>query len=233
MKNIKAKLKLAGAVSLITFLTSCASSGSNQPETSFDGLQLTKSSRSSALYVAPGVQFSEYQKYGILPCEVSFKKNWLRDQNRSSTGLGNRANQEDMDRIKKALAEQCDKYFKEALLEDPAYDLVEEFTQDESVLILRPNIINLDVNAPDLRSASITRSYTTSAGEMTLYLEFMDATTGDILARAIDAQEALDNITLQVSNSVTNMADANRILRKWGKQLREGMDDALRPEEEN
>ena len=63
----------------------------------------------------------------------------------------------------------CDEKFREALLADPAYKLVDAFSDGEAVLILRPSIIDLDVNAPDMQSANVSRSYTTSAGEMTLF----------------------------------------------------------------
>ncbi|WP_418258590.1 hypothetical protein [Haliea sp. E17] len=68
------------------------------------------------------------------------------------------------------------------------------------------------------------RSYMTSAGQMTLLLELVDATTGDVLARIIDPQADADDNMLTWTNSVTNKADADRILRRWAKELREGLD---------
>lgn len=219
------KVKVVSVVLLVSCLTACTSIKPDLPAVTHDGLQLVENTEFDAVYIDPNARFDEYQKYGLLPCQVAFKKNWERDQNRNRMDLSNRVTQADVDRIKQALSEQCDKYFKEALLEDPAYDLVEEFNEGESVLILRPNIINLDVSAPDLRTASRTRSYTTSSGEMTLYLELIDSTTSDILARVIDEEAARDNISIQITNSVTNMADANIILREWANKLRKGMEE--------
>jgi hypothetical protein len=70
----------------------------------------------------------------------------------------------------------------------------------------------------------MNRTYTTSAGQMTLVLELVDATTGDVLARVVDSQQDFDTARMQWTNSVTNRAAADRILRMWAKRLREGLD---------
>ncbi len=55
--------------------------------------------------------------------------------------------------------------------------------------------------------------------------EFRDAVTGALLGRVADSQKAPDTGYMQISNSVTNMAEADRMLRKWAKKLVERMDD--------
>ena len=85
---------------------------------------------------------------------------------------------------------------------------MDSFADGENVLILRPAIINLDVSAPDTNSAGMQRAYTTSAGEMTLLLELLDATTGEVLVRIVDRRQAMDTGRMQWSNSVTNAAEA-------------------------
>jgi hypothetical protein len=135
-----------------------------------------------------------------------------------------RVTQKDVDRITDSLAEECEKMFREALAQDPAYTVVEQFSEGEQVLVLRPGIANLDVSGPDVRSSGMNRTYTTSAGQMTLVLELVDATTGDVLARVVDSQQDFDTARMQWTNSVTNRAAADRILRMWAKRLREGLD---------
>ena len=93
-----------------------------------------------------------------------------------------------------------------------------------STLLLRPNIINLDVAAPDVSSPGVSRSYTTESGEMTLFLEVADASTGETLFRIVDRRRHLNSMRLQWSNSVNNTADAKRNLNAWGEQFREGLD---------
>ena len=86
-------------------------------------------------------------------------------------------------------------------------------------------IINLDISAPDTRSAGMQRTYTTEAGEMTLLLELFDGTTGEILVRVVDRQRSRESSRLQWTSSVTNQADARRILSRWASQFRKGLDE--------
>ena len=58
---------------------------------------------------------------------------------------------------------------------------------------------------------------------MTLLLEVLDGTTGEILVRVIDPRTAGESYRMQWTNSVTNQADARRILGRWASQLREGL----------
>jgi hypothetical protein len=96
----------------------------------------------------------------------------------------------------------------------------------QDLLLLSPDIINLDVTAPDTMVAGRSRSFTASAGSMTLLMGFYDAVSGSLLARVVDSKAAHDSGYMQISNSVTNMADANRIFRKWAKILVEKTDAA-------
>jgi hypothetical protein len=176
------------------------------------------------VYRRPGADLSSFDSYGLQTCEVAFKKNWLRNQNSGRLDLGNRVTQKDVDKIKDALSAQCEKSFRAALEQAPPYQLVDSFSDGEQVLLLRPAIINLDITAPDKRSAGRQRTYTTQSGEMTLVLELLDGTTGEILLRIVDRQSGRDNGRLEWSNSVTNQAEARRILGRWARQLRKGLD---------
>jgi hypothetical protein len=166
-----------------------------------------------------------YDSYGLAPCEVAFRKNWQRDQNSSRLNLSSRITQKDVDRIKDKLGEACEQYFREALEQAPPYPLVESFSDGEQVLVLRPAIINLDIAAPETRSAGMQRTYTTEAGEMTLLLELFDGTTGEILVRVIDRQRSRESSYMQWTSSVTNQAEAKRVLSRWADQLRKGLDE--------
>lgn len=215
--------KIAAPILMTIFLAACATTA---PPVSHDGLTLVPGTKMGLVYTKPGANISSYQEFGLAACEVSFRKNWMRDQNSNRIDLSNRVTQRDVDRIRDSLKAECDSHFREALEAAPAYLLVEKFDEGENVLIIQPSIINLDVSAPDTKSAGMTRSYTTSAGEMTLVLELVDATTGETLARITDRARGLDQSRMQWSNSVTNRADADRILRRWATQLRKGLDQA-------
>ncbi|MEE4144798.1 MAG: DUF3313 family protein [Halieaceae bacterium] len=216
---------------LLVFTTAsigACSTGPSVPSESHDGLVLMPDTRFGVVYARPGADLAAYDSYGLAECEVAFRNNWQRDQNSSRMDLGNRVTQQDVDRIKDKLAEECGNYFRQALEQAPPYKLVERFSDGEQVLVVRPAIINLDIVAPDTRSPGVQRTYTTEAGEMTLLLELFDGTTGEILVRVIDQQRGRDSGYMQWSNSVTNQADAERILRRWAEQLRKGLDEATK-----
>ncbi|MEH6581899.1 MAG: DUF3313 family protein [Halioglobus sp.] len=223
---VSASLKTMSVVASMLLLVACAGVETTEPAQTHDGLVLVPDTKVDAVYKKPGADLKAFSEFGIEPCEVAFKKNWLRDQNQSRIDLSSRVTQKDVDKIKDTLSDSCTGAFRESLLADPAYALVDNYSDGEAVLILRPSIINLDINAPDVRSTGMSRSYTTSAGEMTLSLELVDATTGEVLARVIDKKRGMDTGRMEWTSSVSNKADADRTLRRWAQLLRDGLDEA-------
>ena len=140
------------------------------------GLSIAQTSVPADVYVRPGASLAEFSQVGLKPCSVAFRSNWRRDQNRSSIDLRQRVSQQDVDDIKDWLSGECDTLFREALLEDPAYDIVDDFSRGQAVMVIEPKIVDLDIAAPASSSAGRGRTYTASAGEMTLILEISDGT---------------------------------------------------------
>jgi len=184
------------------------------PEVSPEGLKLVPKSKASAVYLRDGADFSGYNKVAILDCYVAFRKDWKRDQNDGVNPF--KVNDSDVTRIKTELAEEFKKVFAKELT---AKGQTVVTTGGTGVLILRPAIVNLDVTSPDTMEPG-TRSYAASAGYATLYLEIFDGVSGEMLARVMDAEEAGGNYGMAVvRNSVTNRADAERMLKKWADAL--------------
>lgn len=211
-------------VSLITLLLSvtsiCAFAQQDTPQATIEGLKLVEDTRLATVYAEPGADFSHYNRINLDDTYVSFKKNWQRDANRSQT---NSISSTDMDKIKIELSGMFREVFTE-VLEEGGYELVTERADD--VLLIKPAIINLDINSPDTLSANGSRSYSESAGEMTLYLELYDSVTEDLIAKAMDRQKDRKTGYIQWQNSVTNRAAADRILKVWANVLKEGLDEA-------
>lgn len=206
-------------------LTACASKDvSREPAMTYDGLQRVEAHDFAEVYLRPGADFAHYRHISLAECEVTFRKNWLRDQQRDSRTVSSRVRQEDADRIRQRIATACDEHFREALEREPAVDLVAAAPNGEDVLILRPFIVNLDIHAPDVQGTVRTRTYTTSAGEMTLKLELIDALTGEVQGRVVDRRRGVEHRQLQWTSSVTNRAEFERILRRWADLLRDGVD---------
>jgi hypothetical protein len=192
------------------------------PET-HDGLTLVPDSKVAAGYIDSAADFSVYKKVMILDCHVAFKKNWQRDQ-RSGSASKIRVTAGDMDRIKAEVAGLFRDVFEEELSKDGGYEIV--YSAGDDVLLVRPAIIDLDVTAPDTMSAGRSRTYTTSSGAATLFIELYDSVTGDILARAAD-RKAANRMGghLGYSNRVTNKSDARKMMRGWAELLRGKLDE--------
>lgn len=191
-------------------------------DVSLDGLELVEKSRKSELYVDPDVDWNSYSKIRLDPATVAFRKNWQRDQNRSQPF---KVRAEDMERIKSELSELFGEVFTAELTSGGAYVMAAESADD--VLRITPHIVDLDVYAPDTRhSPGIQRSYTETAGRMTLKLEMYDSVTGDLIAHASDRREAPRRGYMQWTNSVTNRTEAKLMLERWARDLREFLDEA-------
>jgi len=194
---------------------------SEPPDVSLDGLELVEKDRRGEIYADPGVDWSVYDEIQLDRATVSFRKNWQRDQNRDR--LSN-VKASDMERIKNNLADMFDEVFTEELTGKGDYKLASESA--DNVMRIKPQIVDLDVYAPDTKSAGMTRSYTQQAGRMTLKLEIYDAVTGDLIATASDRRESPRKNYYQWTTSASNQADARRMLRTWAKDLRKRLDEA-------
>lgn len=198
------------------------------PDVSDDGLQRVDHKSLDAVYWAEGATLAGYEQVLIDDVEVSFRKNWQRDQNSSRRGANARITAEDMTSIRTAVAEGFTEVFIEELTE-AGYEVVE--TPGENVLALRPSIVDLDVAAPDLtqRQPGRTLTYTTSAGRMTLDLELLDSGSNSLIGRVYDQRRARDTGMLQFSNSITNRQEARIMFRAWAKALVKALDEAEAP----
>jgi hypothetical protein len=190
-------------------------------EDRFDGLVPVENAKVAMAYIDPKADFSVFQRVAILDPFVAFRSNWQRNQNRSRT---RNIRASDMERIKSDVAYLFKDVFIERL-EAAGYEVVNETGDD--VLVLRPAITDLDVTAPDTRSAGRGRTHTASAGAATLYVELLDSISGDLIGRAADRQAARrGGGSVTWANRVTNRADARRMFGGWADQLIGFLDQA-------
>lgn len=223
MNNMKFHVLLLMAVSGLIATTGAFAKKQELPEITVDGLHRVPDSKLAVVYAEPGANLSQYHRVKLLDAYVAFKKNWLRNQ-RSTSAQPLRIKSSDVERIKNTLAAEFQTVFAKSL-EDAGYEITDE--SEEDVMIVRPAIINLDVSAPDTLSAGRSETYAASAGEMTLYIELYDSVSGDIIAKALDRKADRRNAGFYTwSNSVTNKAAAERILRGWAKILVDALNEA-------
>jgi hypothetical protein len=211
------------ALSFSMLMATTALAKDKLPETSHDGLKLQKDTKLAAVYLKPGETLKGYDKVSITDVYVAFKKNWQRDYNRDTMSLDGRVSDKDVDVIKDRLANEFKVVFTKELQENGGYEVVDYDAKD--VMVLRPAIINLVVNAPNTNRISRGATFVASAGEMTLYMELFDSNTSDIIARVVDAKAAGDHGIAHMGNKVQNKAEFDRVLRQWADILRKQLDN--------
>ena len=185
----KKKMALIAVLSALvgTFSGAQAADDDWPPKVTSDGLNLVEGTKAAAVWVLDGADFSEYNRVMIVDVGVGFKKNWRRDYNRDRMSLGSQVSKSDAEKIKQRVADEFKTVFTNELTK-AGYE-VSNYSLDlagHDILVLRPAIMDLDVTAPDTGAAGTGRTFTASAGAMTLYLEFYDSVTSALLGRVVD-----------------------------------------------
>jgi len=171
-------------------------------------------------YARPGATLAAYKKVKLDPVEVTFDKSW--DPKR--TGSNIKLSADEKENIRQGVAKVVYDEFVRELQSKNAYPVVTESGPD--VLGVKVHIANLYVNAPDTMSAGRSRTYTTSAGQMTMVSELSDSQSGQVLARLVDTREAGNTNMMQLSNSVLNAGEARDVASAWARILHNGLDKA-------
>ncbi|MCF6262793.1 MAG: DUF3313 domain-containing protein [Xanthomonadales bacterium] len=222
MKSTKFSLILV-SLAVAGLATSPVWAKDDLPAINADGMELVKSNKMTTVYKDPGADLGGYTSFILEDASVAFKKNWKRDQNREAISLSGKASDKDMQRIRDKISASFRDTFEKELTAG-GYQLADQ--PGESVLIIRPAIVNLDVNAPDLRTSTRSRTYSESAGEMTLNLELIDSLTNDKVVIVRDRKRDLGYGYVQWRTSGRNQADAKRMMHSWAKSFRQALDDA-------
>lgn len=181
-------------------------------QTTWDGLVAVEDAEMASAYIDPSADFSVFRRVSILQPYVAFRSNWQRDQNRSRS---RNVRASDIERIKEDVAGLFMTVFDERL-EAAGYEVVNY--ADEDVLVIRPAIVDLDISAPDTRSAGRSRTYTAATGAATLFIELFDSLSSDLIGRAVDRRGSGRSFATR-ANRVTNRADARREFAVWADRL--------------
>lgn len=212
-------LALLGAVNV----TVAADKAAIEEAMSADGLQKTKVKGLDLAYVRPGESLAGYDKVLIDPVSVAFRK----DFDPKRTGSRVPLNAAELQKIRDSVGRIVhDEFVKElgkgkiAIVNGPGAGTLE----------VRASITDLYVNAPDTMEPGRSTTYTMNAGEMTLVMELVDSQSGQVIARVYDRREAREIGSFQVTNSVTNTAEAANAARSWARILRTRLEAARAPQ---
>ena len=223
--------KLLNITLIALFLSvtaTAATAKSNPPETSIEGLTLVEQDRRGEIYADSDIDWGIYSQIQLERATVAFRKHWKRDQNRSDPF---KVRERDVERIKTDLSDLFHEVFTEELSSAGGYTMAD--TTGENVMTIKPQIVDLDIYAPDTMRAGRNQSFTEQAGRMTLVLEVYDSVSGDLIAKASHRQDAPRYGFAQWTTSVSNRAEARRMLQRWATFLRTRLDEAWGESTEN
>lgn len=188
-----------------------------------EGLVKVKVPGLQQVYARPDADLSRYRDVLLDPIEVSFRRNWDRQ-----SIAGTRIQPEESQKIREGLARILREELAHELANSGRYRLVEQ--PGEDVLRVQAEIRNLQINAPDVIRPGIVRTYTLSAGEMTLVAELRDSVTGELIARVIDRYRDPETPWFELTTRVDNIAAARQAASRWASILREQLDVARQGE---
>jgi hypothetical protein len=218
---MKPGTKLATLFTGLLITTGLAMAADAPPQVTTDGLHLVEGTTMARVYAKPGADLSQYRRIHLVRPVVAFTKGWQQQQNR----IPNRTvTNDDMQRIKKELADLFMEAFKQELEGEGGYAIVSEVGDD--VLVVRPAIVDLNVIAPYTPRDRQSRSAVASAGWMTLYMELLDSVTSDKLVMAIDNKYDRTLPSGWRSNADRNEVAARELLGEWASLLRQALDEA-------
>jgi Protein of unknown function (DUF3313) len=182
-----------------------------KPPTSWDGLVQVKAKRLDLVYLQPGADFRGYTKVMLAPTELAFQKNWQRDYNSATRSLSGRISDRDVQEALTKGVAATNEIFAEAWTK-AGYTIVGDPGPD--VLRVNTGIVNIDVSAPDQRTAGRSYNFAGEAGSATLFVEARDSMTGALLGRAVDQGIAGDNSAAWRTSS-SNRADFRAMVERW------------------
>lgn len=182
-------------------------------EWSHDGLRRTSIAGLDLAYVREDARLETYDKVWLRTVQVAFRRDW-----RVPAQPGSRIVATDLARIKDGLARVVrDAATRE--LREGGVTLAEG--PGEGVLEVDVSIVDLYLNALDVRSFAPVQRYALSVGEMTLVAELRDAPSGEILARVLDRRVGRDRARFELTTSVDNAGEVQDAARAWARVLRE------------
>lgn len=216
-------LMIVAALSVACTTTPPTIQSGPDAELSFDGLHKVDNSRADLAWARPDFDISGYTRIMLVGEGIEYAP----AQNRARTTAARSRSgpyfisDESRARFEALVAET----FADEMRKIEHFEIVTEAGPD--VMMIRGGLLDVVSFVPQdpISVAGRSNIYLNSVGEATLVLELRDSETGAILARSIDrrAAEAAGGMMID-SNRVTNAAEVRRLVRFWGRRLREGLD---------
>lgn len=226
MKKINSVLRLTTPLVFAVVLVACTTAPPTiqtgpDAELSFDGLHKVDNSQADMAWARPDFDISGYTK--IWPIGAGIEYRQVKNRGRTSIDRTRGGPYFIDDKSRAQFEELVGTVFREEFEKIEKFELVDGPGPD--VLMIRGGLLDVTSYVPPDPVGGRSAVFLSSVGEATLVLELRDSETGTILARSID-RRAAETIggTFTRSNSVTNSAEARRLIKFWATRLREGLD---------
>ncbi len=183
------------------------------------GLHRVDHSRAARVYLDPQVDFTRYTAILLDPLDLS-------EVEIIEPSPGRKPAKWELDEEDERLLLQAfEEAMRKELEERGGYSIVDE--AGPQVLRIHVALTMLAPNAPkdDYKSRYVGRGtvYSKGAGAMTMEARLSDSQSGKSIGLIQDRKNM--ETFWGVNNSVTNMADVQRVFSVWGRQFRDGLDD--------
>jgi len=197
--------------------------GADEPVEAVDLNHLERVSETGLdeLFVRSGVSLEQFRAVSITQPVVSFRENWLRDQNRQRDGEKIKA--QDMDRIGARVSEQLVSILETEFVER-GHEVVSPPAQ--GVLIVAVQITDLDVVGPDTFPTTQVEAFSEYSSSMTLEVQLRDGASNEVLVWSRDRQHDIRRGYLQSRTRATNNRDSRQMIGNWAKDLFDTLDRA-------
>jgi len=187
-------------------------------ETTNDGLARVASRSAGGVYRATDATFTQYRRVILEPASIGFIKDW-REKHPEVT-------QSEFARIRTESIQLLREEFSRELVKRGTYKFADDPAPD--VLLVIPNVEDLDIVAPDAGVEAGTRTYTNGPVTMKVSGDLRDALTGKLVGRVIMYQPAERYAfnELRIANRATNAHEQRQVYAKWARLVREALDVA-------
>jgi Protein of unknown function (DUF3313) len=218
IQSIRFVLSLAAALALTSAFA--ATRADLDKAMSHDGLQKITVKGIDLAYARPGASLASYDHVKLDPIDVAFRKDW----NPTRPGSRIKVSSEERENIRSGVAKLAYEEFVKELQNDSVYKIRD--SAGPNVLRVKIQILNLYPTASAGATTAVSRNYTVSPAEMTLFAELYDSETGKVLARVADRSDARQTHELSVTNRAMNIDEARTTASDWARILRNALDKA-------
>ena len=190
-------------------------------EISFDGLHRVDNARFASAWADPDIDFSRYAK--VMPGGAEYEFRAVRESSRTARARSSDTEFWISDADRERLVEETSAIFAEEIGNSTRFEVTD--TRGDDVIIIRGALHDIVSRVPpDMVGRG--EVFLSSVGEATIVIEVIDSMSNEVIFRAAERRAAEPGQgTMGVrANSVTTWSEVRRLIRRWARTLREGLD---------